>query len=544
MTARYSPRTPRPSGISSWRVVEARGPASRRATIGGMEQPAAGDPPWAAHLPPGLDSGRIELLEGQSLVRRWTRRWLEEPGRPTLWDDRLGWRTAGDLERSSRLVAARLHRAGLRPRDRILFSASPSTTVVGTYVGALRLGLTVVPVNTAYRQGEVAHITLDAEPRGAVVDDPERAGWIRQATGDAIVVTPEVDLPDGPVPDLDACGPDDPALICYTSGTTGTPKGALLRHGNLLANAEALRLAWRWTASDRLVLALPLVHVHGLCAGLHGTLLAGASALILPRFDVETVLDVAHRHGASLFFGVPTMYSRLAASPRVGELGRLRLCVSGSAPLPPAVFERVAEASGQRILERYGMTETLMNVSNPYDGERRPGTVGLPLPAVEVRLASSPEGEILVRGPNVFGGYWRNESATAVVFDHEGWFHTGDVGDLDEAGYLRVVGRSRELIITGGFNVYPREVEDVLLSHPGVVEAAVVGTPSEEWGEIVTAVVVADEPRPDTDDLLRMAAERLAPFKRPRLVRYVDSLPRNSMGKVRRDQLSDQLTEG
>jgi malonyl-CoA/methylmalonyl-CoA synthetase len=254
---------------------------------------------------------------------------------------------------------------------------------------------------------------------------------------------------------------------------------------------------------------------------------------------VYAVLDAGRRHHASLFFGVPTMYSRLSASPRADELGRLRLCVSGSAPLSPTVFERVAAASGQRVLERYGMTETLMNASNPYEGERRPGTVGLPLPGVEVRLASHPRGEILVKGPNVFSGYWRAESATSAVFDEEGWFQTGDVGEWDEAGYLRIVGRSRELIITGGFNVYPREVEEVLLSHPSVSETAVVGTPSEEWGEIVTAYVVANHPRPDTADLLELAAERLAPFKRPRVVRYVDALPRNAMGKVRRDRLTE-----
>jgi malonyl-CoA/methylmalonyl-CoA synthetase len=449
-----------------------------------------------------------------------------------------GWRTAAQLERSSRLVAGRLYQAGLRPGDRILVSASASTTLVETYVGALRLGLVVVPLNTAYRHGEIAHVVRDAAPRGAVVDDRERAGWIRQGADDVIVVTPEVDLPDGPAPELDNAGAEDPALICYTSGTTGAPKGALLRHGNLLASAEGLRLAWRWTDTDRLVLALPLFHLHGLGVGLHGTLLAGASAALLPRFDVEAVLDASIRHQASLFFGVPTMYSRLAASRRVGELGRLRLCVSGSAPLSPTVFEKVAAACGQRVLERYGMTETLMNVSNPYEGERRPGTVGLPLPGVEVRLAGHPQGEILVKGPNVFSGYWRAETASAAAFDGNAWFHTGDIGELDDAGYLRIVGRSRELIITGGFNVYPREVEDVLLSHPRVREAAVVGTPSEEWGEIVTAYVVADHPRPDPADLLELATERLAPFKRPRMVRYVDDLPRNAMGKLQREQLT------
>ncbi len=497
-----------------------------------------GPPPWAAHLPAGLDPAQVDVLSGQTLVHEWSRRWAEDPRRPTLWDDQVGWRTAEELDRSSRLVAGRLHRAGLRPGDRVLVSAQASTALVEAYVGALRLGLTVVPLNTAYRQREIAHIALDAAPRAAVVDRTERAEWIRQAIGDVTVVGPEVDLPNGVVPDLDALGPDAAALICYTSGTTGAPKGALLRHGNLLASAEALRLSWRWTEDDRLVLALPLFHLHGLGVGLHGTLLAGASAILLPHFAVDTVLDASLRHHATLFFGVPTMYARLAASSRVGELGRLRLCVSGSAPLSPTVFERVARGSQQRVLERYGMTETIMNVSNPYEGERRPGTVGIPLPAVEIRLAAPPRGEILVRGPNVFSGYWRSEAATAEVFDEDGWFHTGDVGELDEAGYLRIVGRSRELIITGGLNVYPREVEEVLLAHPGVAEAAVVGTPSEEWGEVVTAYVVAGHPRPGTDEVLELAAERLAPFKRPRLVRFVDSLPRNALGKVQRNELA------
>jgi malonyl-CoA/methylmalonyl-CoA synthetase len=496
--------------------------------------------PWAAHLPPGLEPAEIDLLAGRSLVRLWTRRWLEEPDRPTLWDERRGWRTAGQLDQSSRLVAARLYRAGLRAGDRILLSASSSSTVVEAYLGALRLGLAVVPLNTSYREREVAHIARDAAPRGAVIEEPEMAGWIQQAGGNVIVVAPEVDLPDGPAPELDATGPNDPALICYTSGTTGTPKGALLRHANLLASAEALRLAWRWSTTDRLLLALPLFHLHGLGVGLHGTLLAGASALLLPRFDVDAVLDASLRHQATLFFGVPTMYARLAASPRVGELGRLRLCVSGSAPLSPTVFERVASASGQRVLERYGMTETLMNVSNPYEGERRPGSVGLALPGVEMRLATQPQGEILIKGPNVFSGYWRAEAATAAAFDEDGWFHTGDVGELDEKGYLRIVGRSRELIITGGFNVYPREVEEVLLSHPAVVEAAVVGTPSEEWGEVVTAYIVPGESRPRPEDILSYVAERLAPFKRPRIVRLVESLPRNALGKILRDELAPE----
>ena len=523
----------------------------------------------AAHLPAGTDPGSLDLLAEGSLPAAWARRWAAEPRRPVLrdalqhQDGGRGWVTQGQLDQNSRRVAGRLYRAGLWPRDRVLVSAGTSLDLVTAYLGALRLGLVVVPVNTAYREPEVAHIVRDAEPRAAIVDQRERGKWIRRAAGgDLLVTAPAVDLPDpvdnpgsppavsdsfetgGPpsregvfgVPDI---GPDDPALLCYTSGTTGSPKGAVLSHGNLLASAEALRLAWRWTERDRLVLALPLFHVHGLAVGLHGTLLAGGSAVLFERFEVDQVLDAARQQAATLFFGVPTMYARLAASPRAPELGALRLCVSGSAPLPPVLFERLAELSGQRVLERYGMTETLMNVSNPYDGERRPGTVGLPLPGVELRLDGGHRGEILLKGPNVFAGYRRDPAATEAAFDAEGWFHSGDLGSLDQAGYLRIEGRSKELIISGGFNVYPREVEEVLLAHPAVAEAAVVGSPSEEWGEVVIAYVVASEggPPPSEVELAAFTADRLAPFKRPRQVRYVDALPRNALGKVLKHKL-------
>jgi malonyl-CoA/methylmalonyl-CoA synthetase len=300
-----------------------------------------------------------------------------------------------------------------------------------------------------------------------------------------------------------------------------------------LAGCESVRLAWRWAPEDRLVLALPLFHIHGLGVGLHGTLLAGASAVLLPHFAVDAVLDAARDHAATLFFGVPTMYHRLASSPRVGELGRLRLCVSGSAPLPADLHRALAERGGQPVLERYGMTETLMNVSNPYEGERRPGSVGLPLPGVELRLV---DGEILVRGPNVFGGYWQRPDATARAFS-SGWFRTGDLASLDADGYVRILGRSKELIISGGLNIYPREVEDVLLGHPGVEEVAVVGTPSSEWGEVVTAFIVPSGGRVAEQELKSYAAERRAAFKRPRRWHFVESLPRNALGKVLKHEL-------
>jgi malonyl-CoA/methylmalonyl-CoA synthetase len=499
-----------------------------------MEQPA-----WAAHLPEGMDPGAVDLLAEESLPAAWRRRATEAPDRPSLWAAGPGWLSRGALEQASRRVAGRFHRAGLAPGERVLCSAGSSMELVVAYLAALRLGLVVVPANTAYREREIAHVVGDAEPRAAIVDDPQRGEWARKAAGgDLLVVGPDADLPDGEPPELDLARRGDPALICYTSGTTGAPKGAVLRHGNLLASAAALRLAWRWVPDDRLVLALPLFHIHGLGVGLHGTLLVGASAVLLPRFDVDGVLDAARDHRATLFFGVPTMHARLAGSPRVGELGALRLLVSGSAALPPTVFERLAEGTGQRVLERYGMTETIMNVSNPYDGERRPGTVGLPLPGVELRLADG-DGEVLLRGPNVFDGYWRNREATAEAFDAGGWFRTGDLGSLDERGYLRIEGRSKELIITGGYNVHPREVEELLQEHPAVAEVAVVGTPSEEWGEVVTAFVVPADPAapPEEGELLGLCAERLASFKRPRLVRYVESLPRNALGKVLKHEL-------
>jgi malonyl-CoA/methylmalonyl-CoA synthetase len=500
------------------------------------------DPPaWAGHLPEGTDPGTVDLLAEESLPAAWRRRAEEVPDRPALWAAGPGWLTRGALEQASRRVAGRFHRAGLAPGERVLCSAATSMELVVAYLAALRLGLAVVPANTAYLEREIAHVVGDAEPRAAIVDDPGRGEWARKAAGgDLLVVGPDADLPEGEAPELDLAGRGDPALICYTSGTTGAPKGAVLRHGNLLASAEALRLAWRWVQDDLLVLALPLFHIHGLGVGLHGTLLTGASAVLLPRFDVDQVLDAARDHRATLFFGVPTMYARLAGSPRLGELASLRLLVSGSAALPPTVFEKLAERTGQRVLERYGMTETIMNVSNPYDGERRPGTVGLPLPGVELRLAAG-DGEVLLRGPNVFDSYWHNPEATAEAFDEDGWFRTGDLGSLDERSYLRIEGRSKELIITGGYNVHPREVEELLLEHPAVAEVAVVGTPSEEWGEVVTAFVVPADPSdpPDPQELLGFAGGRLASFKRPRLVRYVESLPRNALGKVLKHELRD-----
>jgi len=293
-----------------------------------------------------------------------------------------------------------------------------------------------------------------------------------------------------------------------------------------------LGVAWRWEEKDRLILALPLFHVHGLCVGLFGTLAAGSSA-VLVRFEPTGVLDAIDRHAGTLFFAVPTMYRRFLQSGRARELARLRLCVSGSAPLPAELFSELATSAGIEPLERYGMTETLLTLSNPLDGERRPGTVGFPLPGIHARVEE--DGTLWVRAPTVFSGYWERPAATTECMA-DGWFRTGDNASVDDDGYHRIRGRSGDLIISGGFNVYPAEVEDVLLAHPGVAEVAVSGVPSDEWGEVVTAWVVPDGAL-DVDELLAFAATQLAPYKRPRSVRVLDALPRNAMGKVRRAEL-------
>ncbi len=491
-------------------------------------------------------------MAGGTLLERWSAGWSAAPDAP-LWLDirtpasRPGstpggarWWTAGEFAEATGRVAGRLVGAGLRPGDRMVWSTSSTVTALVAHVGALRAGLVLVPVNTAYSEREVAHIVGDVRPAAAVVERADQAEWVRRASdAPVVVVGPDVELDDADGGPLDTAAPGDAALIGYTSGTTGAPKGAVLTHANLLAGAEAVRIAWRWDADDRLVHCLPVFHAHGLCVGIYGTLLAGGSAVLLDGFDPGAVVDAAREHRASLFFGVPTMYHRLASSGHASELKGLRLCASGSAPLSAELHGRVSTSLGMPVLERYGMTETLMNVSNPYHGSRRPGTVGFPLPGVEVQLDD--DGEILVRGPNVFRGYWEREAASRQAFGPAAdggspWFRTGDLGeDLD--GYLVIKGRSKELIISGGFNVYPAEVEEVLATHPGVAEVAVSGHPSEEWGEVVTAWIVPDGDAPSLEQLVEFTSGSLAAYKRPRVVHVVDRLPRNALGKVMRGRL-------
>jgi malonyl-CoA/methylmalonyl-CoA synthetase len=472
-----------------------------------------------------------------NLTASWTRAWKANPETPQFHDIQVGWISRGALDVESAARAGRLARLGLVSGDRILLSAESSYDLVASYVACLRLGLVVIPTNTAYGARELAHVIGDARPRAAILDDPDRSQSVADIDPSIHRLTPELALPDGPTPMLDSVARDAPALICYTSGTTGQPKGAVLTHANCLASAEALRVAWRWTDSDRLLLALPLFHMHGLGVGLHGTLHACASAVLLRGFRPEEILSDIDEYEASLFFGVPTMYHRLVRDPNVGALAALRLCVSGSAPLPAALHEEIEAKTGQRVLERYGMTETLMLVSNPYREERRPGSVGWPLPGVELRLEGDPP-EIQVRGPNVFGGYWERPDANAAAFTEDGWFRTGDLGAIDEDGYVEIVGRAKELIISGGYNVYPREIEDVLRGHPQIEDVAIVGEASEEWGERVVAYSVVSGPV-RLDDLRNFAGDALAPFKHPRALYEIDELPRNALGKVQKHRLKD-----
>jgi malonyl-CoA/methylmalonyl-CoA synthetase len=518
---------------------------------------------WRRHLPPHVELDDLDLLAEESLPRAWAARWRESPDEVAVVDlaGETDTVTRDELNRRTAALAAPLSRLGLEPGATILMSARPSVRLVLLHVAALRLGAVVVPVNTGYRQRELDYIVRDCRPSLAVVDDADRASWVRLAAGRETAVRivhpfdPGLEASDdGQSVWIDAPGRGDAALIVYTSGTTGAPKGAILSHGNLLAASEALRLAWRWTADDGLVLALPLFHVHGLAVGLHTCLLAGGRILLLPRFEPEAVLRACARPDATMFFGVPTMWVRIVDalppdSAGTAALRSLRLLVSGSAPLAPAIFEAIEAATGRRVLERYGMSETIVLISNPHDGERRPGSVGWPLPGVELRIVNDGRdaegdevGEILVRGPNVFAGYLNREEATREALQPDGWFHTGDLAWRSADDYVTIVGRAKELIVTGGYNVYPREVEDVLGEHVDVAEAAVVGVPSREWGEEVVALVVPEVPEraPAEEALAMWCRERLASYKCPRRFTFVDAIPRNAMGKIVRTGLADR----
>jgi malonyl-CoA/methylmalonyl-CoA synthetase len=466
-----------------------------------------------------------------TLPEVWAGLWAASPDSPVLVD---GWDTArvvdaASLDGSTAALAAALAERSVTPGDRVLWCARATIPSIEVLLALLRAGAVLVPLNPSATGAEIDHVVADAAPVLALCDrerpDAFRAGplvlSIDELTRAAAQTVPAAR------PQLRQA--DDDALIVYTSGTTGKPKGAVHTHASLSAGVASLQAAWRWLPEDRLVLSLPLFHVHGLCAGLFGTLATGASAMVFDRFDETAIIEAAA--ASTMLFGVPTMYHRLAASGRAPELGALRLCVSGSAPLAPDLWHQL-DQDGVSVLERYGMTETLLTLSNPLEGERRPGSVGFPLPGVEAALDGVDElgvGELLVRGDSLSRGYWGRDDMVPGE-----WFATGDLVSVADDGYVSVRGRRTELIITGGHNVYPAEVEAVLSRHPGVVEVAVVGVPSSEWGETVVAYVVGD---PDPASLQELAAAELASFKCPREVRFIDGLPRNALGKVVRAQL-------
>ena len=486
-----------------------------------------------------------DLVEGGTLLRVWSAHWDREPQRPVLVDGRdpAVLLRAGTLAERTALAAAHLADRGVEPGHRVLWSCAASMDSIVGLLGALRLGAVVVPVNPSATRSELAYLQRDARPSAALVDRPSTRECLEEVDPGCAVSFPAELLVArrtgaGVGLGLNEALPEDDALIVYTSGTTGEPKGAVHTHRSLLAGVQALRIAWDWQPDDRLILALPLFHVHGLCAGLFGALASGSSVAVFDRFDPALVLNAAA--AASLFFGVPTMYHRLAETGDAAALAALRLCVAGSAPLPADLWRRFAQEFGVSVLERYGMSETLLTLSNPLTGERRPGSVGLPLPGVEAMVVAPDDdgvGELMVRGPSLCRGYWQRPEASESMWV-DGWFATGDLASVADDGYFSIRGRRTELIITGGHNVYPAEVEAVLGRHPSVKEIAVIGAKSEVWGETVTAFIVGAGGEPDTEALMALAARELTSYKCPREYRVVDSLPRNAMGKVVRRDLA------
>ena len=471
--------------------------------------------------------------------------------------------TYGDMLAMSGRLAGALYTRGVRPGDRVAVQVEKSPEALMLYLACVRAGAIYLPLNTAYTLAELDYFIGDAEPRLVVCTPKSADGIVNIAThrGARVETLDEtgggslMELAAGEETDfLDAeRGPDDPAAILYTSGTTGRSKGAILTHDNLLSNALTLRDHWCFTSADRLIHALPIFHTHGLFVASNVTLLAGASMYMLPKFDVDEALRLMA--SATVMMGVPTFYVRLVQHPgltREATAG-MRLFVSGSAPLLAETHRAFSEKTGHAILERYGMTETNMNTSNPYNGDRVAGTVGFPLPGVSLRVTEPetgkplPDGEtgmIEVKGPNVFKGYWRMPEKTAAEFRTDGFFITGDLGRIDERGYVHIVGRGKDLVISGGYNIYPKEVETEIDSMPGVVESAVIGVPHPDFGEGVTAVVVAQKGATlDEATVLAALKDRLARYKQPKRVLFIDDLPRNTMGKVQKNVLRENYAK-
>lgn len=452
---------------------------------------------------------------------------------------------------------------GLRPGDRVAVHIEKSPEALALYAGCIQAGVVFLPLNTAYTVAELEYFVGDSGAALFVCDPSEADAMADIAAKNGCALHTLAGDGAGSFTDLVEGQPnsapiaardgDDLAALLYTSGTTGRSKGAMLTQTNLLSNAEALVADWRFTDRDVLLHALPIFHSHGLFVACNVSLLAGGAMIWLPKFDTDTV--IARLPDATTMMGVPTFYTRLLDDARFDKAltAHMRVFISGSAPLLAETHERFEGRTGHRILERYGMTETSMNTSNPYDGDRRAGTVGFPLPGVEVKVcdpktgAELPRGEIgvlEVRGPNVFKGYWQMPEKTAEELRTDGFFITGDLAMIDADGYVTIVGRGKDLIISGGFNIYPKEIEMFLDDQPGVLESAVVGAPHPDFGESVVAVIVA-EPGTTCDVAAIEAAVRqdLAGFKRPRHIAVLEALPRNTMGKVQKKELRDRFAK-
>ena len=472
------------------------------------------------------------------------------------------WR---DLERGTAKIANLFASLQLPPGSRIAAQVEKSPEALMLYLATVRAGFVYLPLNTAYRASEMAYFIGNATP-AVVVCSPKNFGWITQIAfreGTRHVFTldePHQERNSGTLLsravhhadhfDTVHREPDDLAAILYTSGTTGRSKGAMLSHDNLASNIRVLQDAWQWQQGDVLLHALPLFHIHGLFVAAHGALMNGSKTIFLSKFDSASVMR--HLPRATVFMGVPTYYVRLLSDPALNHdvCKNIRLFVSGSAPLLTETFETFIEKTGHTILERYGMSETAMLTSNPYKGPRKAGTVGPALPGVSVRVMNQEAqvcgtdeiGDIQVRGPNIFKGYWQMPEKTAEEFTEDGYFKTGDVGRVDADGYVSIVGRSKDLIISGGYNVYPKEIESVIDEMPGVLESAVIGVPHADFGEAVVAVVVMrDGATLSEAALIDTLKTRIANFKVPKRVHFVDELPRNTMGKVQKNVLREQL---
>lgn len=465
--------------------------------------------------------------------------------------------TYSDLLSRTARTAAWLERQGVAPVDRVAVCLPKSLAGLQLHLAACGMGAVSMPLNPSYSSAELEYLLRDSEARLLVGPDAPR--WDETAAKLSHAVPASVkridpgnfaaDLPETGMDLADKRFPEDQtALILYTSGTTGRPKGACMTHASLTANMNMLGEAWGWRNDDVLLHVLPLFHVHGLLVALHGALHAGAACIMHSKFDANGTLDELRKGECTVFMGVPTIYRRLLAATGSQEcdLRNMRLMTSGSDRLPVDAYEAIADRFGVRVVERYGMTETGIMTSNPLDGERIPGQVGMPLPGVEMRVvdpntgSSLPPGQVgefQTRGEHVFGGYWRDSEKTERSFAPGGWFRTGDLGMRDSSGRYEIKGRSSDLIISGGFNVYPSEVERAMTEHPHVAQCAVLGLPDPEWGEAVTAFVVTDGGNVAEPLLLQHCRQRLAGYKTPKRVEFVDRLPRNAMGKVQKAQL-------